>query len=123
MSLADLLQEIQDQGVAAFAAAETEDAVEEVRIALLGRQGRMKEAKDAFKAATPDEKRTLGRVLGQVDQALKDALNGRLAELRQATDDEAIDITLPADGGPSRKCSSNWSNCLGSRASVPWHGI
>ena len=36
MSLADLLQEIQDQGVAAFAGADSEDAVEEVRIACPG---------------------------------------------------------------------------------------
>ena len=96
MSLAELLGEIEQQGVAAFATAADTDAVEEIRIAYLGRQGRMKEAKDAFKAAPPEDKRTLGRLLGQVDQALKDALNQRIAELSQVTDDEAIDITLPA---------------------------
>ena len=105
MDLQATLISVRDDGVAAFAAAADVDAVEEVRIAYLGRQGRLKECKNAFGAATPDEKRTCGKLLSEVDQALKAAREARLAALQaDAADLPPLDVTLPGC------CSSSWQH-------------
>ncbi|MHC5067533.1 MAG: phenylalanine--tRNA ligase subunit alpha [Planctomycetota bacterium] len=96
MELLAQLEATQAAGVAAFAEAADADAVEAVRIAYLGRSGAMKALKDAFKAAAPEVKRTVGRALGSADQALKAACEARLVELSSAgASAEAIDVTLP----------------------------
>lgn len=97
MDLGTELEAIKQDGVAALSAAEDHDALEAVRVALLGRSGRLKAAKQAFGAASPDDKRTYGRVLAEVDQALKAALEARQQELsRVDTERPPIDVTLPA---------------------------
>ena len=98
MDLKQALEELRDQGAAEFASAADENAVEEIRIALLGRQGRLKELQSAFKTADVDTKRACGKMLKEVDEALKQALNTRKAELQGGSDIPAIDVTLPHCG-------------------------
>lgn len=99
MDLCAALESLREEGVALLQAARDADALEEARIALLGRQGRFKALRDAFRAADADTKRSAGRLLATVDQALKEALAARQAALRGAeAEAEAIDITLPREG-------------------------
>src|SRR5687768_2466956 len=95
MALREDLERLRDEGVAQLAGAGGADAVEAARIALLGRNGRLKQLTDAFRASPPDDKRQLGALLNQV----KEALEGALAEAQRGAAagqaDPAIDLTLP----------------------------
>ncbi|MDA3961013.1 MAG: phenylalanine--tRNA ligase subunit alpha [Planctomycetota bacterium] len=97
MDLAAQLEALRDDGAARLTAAADADALEQARIELLGRNGALKDLKDAFKTASPEDKRSCGRLLGEVDQALKAAYEARDKSLQGAVDSSAIDITLPGE--------------------------
>lgn len=76
------------------------DELEQFRIKFLGTKGIIKDIFDEFKAVSPEEKRTLGKVLNEFKQlaeakyqTLKD--QGGVAEVSASTD---IDLTLPGEG-------------------------
>jgi phenylalanyl-tRNA synthetase alpha chain len=98
MELATQLETLREEGLRRFAEASDAQALEQARIELLGRSGRLKDLKDAFKSAPSEAKRELGKILGSVDQALKEALQARQDSLAGGEADEPIDITLPAPG-------------------------
>lgn len=100
MDLAASLQQMREEGCEAFAVAESAEAVEAVRIAYLGRQGCLKEAQEAFKAAPPEIKRSCGRLLKEVKDGLLQALNDRLAALAGDVAVAPIDVTLPVGEPP-----------------------
>ena len=98
MELATQLEALRQEGEDRFSAAPDAEALEAVRIELLGRNGKLKDLKEAFKAAPPEAKRELGKILGSVDQALKLAFEARQQALSAPVDDDPIDITLPTPG-------------------------
>ena len=79
---------------------ESAQELEQFRIKFLGTKGIIKDIFDEFKAVSPEEKRTLGKVLNQFKQlteskyqTLKDAAAPE-AELQDA----GLDLTLPGEG-------------------------
>jgi phenylalanyl-tRNA synthetase alpha chain len=95
MSLSDDLLSLQQQATTDFSAATTAEAVEAVRIALMGRSGRLKELEEGFAAAPGPDKRTLGPILNNTKNVLKEALAAAQARVAHREDDAPIDVTLP----------------------------
>ncbi len=95
MSLQDEFDAVRNEGLAAIAEAADLDALEHVRIAYMGRNGRLKDLGQAFKEAASEEKRTLGKALNETNNTIKDAFNARKEELSTQVDTESIDITEP----------------------------
>jgi len=77
------------------------DELEQFRIRFLGTKGIIKDIFDDFKAVSPEEKRTLGKVLNefkQLAEAKYQALNELIANSDQQTEKSALDMTLPGEG-------------------------
>lgn len=76
------------------------DELEQFRIKFLGTKGIIKDIFDEFKAVSPEEKRTLGKVLNEFKQ-LAEAKYQVLKDQGAAVDlskDEGMDLTLPGEG-------------------------
>ncbi len=80
------------------------EELERVRIALLGRQGKISEALKGLGGLPPEERRRRGQALN----LLRDAAEARIAERRRALEEllyreriaaERIDVTMPGRGG------------------------
>jgi len=100
----DTLDTLQGEMLAEVAAAADAEALEAVRIALLGRQGRITDLMKGLSQVAPDERRARGQALN----VLKDAVADAVAVRKQAFDeaaldarlaDERIDVTLPPRPG------------------------
>ena len=79
-------------------------ALEEQRVALLGKKGKLTEALKGLGAASPDERKALGAALNQVKDAITAALEAKKntlagAELTAKLASETIDVTQPAPPG------------------------
>ena len=75
-------------------------ALEQFRIKFLGTKGIIKDIFDEFKAVSPDEKRTLGKVLNQFKQlaeAKYQSLNETIAAGEDLTVNSDLDLTLPGE--------------------------
>lgn len=104
MALRDDLEAIRGEGLAALAATADADGLEAARIAFLGaRNGRLTALKEVFSALPGDEKRVVGKLLNEVDAALKAALKAAQERIALSSGDVAIDLTLPA---PARRAGS-----------------
>jgi phenylalanyl-tRNA synthetase alpha chain len=95
MALEDDLRQLESDGLAAIAGAADEEALEAVRVDLLGRNGRLKDLSKAFGAEPPERKRSIGPILGAVTEAIKDAHQARIDAMAGAAAAEAIDVSLP----------------------------
>lgn len=76
------------------------DELEQFRIKFLGTKGLIKDIFDEFKAVSPEEKRTLGKVLNEFKQ-LAEAKYQTLKDQTEVADtskDSGLDLTLPGDG-------------------------
>jgi phenylalanyl-tRNA synthetase alpha chain len=76
------------------------DELEQFRIRFLGTKGIIKDIFDEFKAVSPEEKRTLGKVLNEFKQ-LAEARYQDLKDqevTQEAGKDEGLDLTLPGEG-------------------------
>ena len=85
----------------AIAEAATPEAVEALRVSLLGKKGSLTEALKALATLPPEERKAAGAALNETKQRLSEALEARKHTLvmqqeaaRLAT--ESLDITLPA---------------------------
>jgi phenylalanyl-tRNA synthetase alpha chain len=77
------------------------DELEQFRIRFLGTKGIIKDIFDQFKAVSPEEKRTLGKVLNefkQLAEAKYQSLNEVTANSQQSTNNSQLDLTLPGEG-------------------------
>ncbi len=93
-----LAGEIGNAGVAALNAAETLDALEEVRIEFLGdKRGKLLVLQKGLGKLPNDAKRDAGRTFNEVKTALTAALDARREALqRQASHGPKLDLTMPA---------------------------
>lgn len=76
------------------------DELEQFRIKFLGTKGIIKDIFDEFKAVSPEEKRTLGKVLNEFKQLAEtkyQTLKDR-AEVTETTKASELDLTLPGEG-------------------------
>ena len=97
MNVAALEQEI----MAALDAARDEAALEALRVAELGKKGRISEAMKALGAMDPDARREAGQVLNLLKDKVSDAITARKDALADAALDarlatEKMDVTLSA---------------------------
>jgi phenylalanyl-tRNA synthetase alpha chain len=82
------------------------DALEQVRIAALGRKGSLTEAMKGLGGLAPDERRAAGQALNAAKDAIAGAIEARKAALGRARLDsrlaaERVDVTLPARPRPA----------------------
>ena len=89
--------ELEREGLAAAAAADTADAIEAVRVTYLGRKSQLKQALREVRD------RETGMRLNAVRERLEAAIDGREAEIARAELDarlteERVDVTLPVRG-------------------------
>jgi phenylalanyl-tRNA synthetase alpha chain len=92
---------IRSEALAAIAACASSNALEDQRIALLGKKGRITEALKTLGSADPETRKTLGASLNQLKQELADALDSKKqelahAELNERLKTETVDVTLPS---------------------------
>ncbi len=98
--------QLRDSLLAEIAGVETLEALEKVRIAALGRKGRITERMKGLGALAPEQRRAAGRALNAVKEAVQRAIEARRAELEDAELDarlaaERVDVTLPPDPEPA----------------------
>lgn len=94
------IQQIANQALADIAAAETPDALEALRVGLLGKSGSITAQLKSLGALPPDQRKSAGEAINRARDAIGDALAARRAEVESAALDarlagEAIDVTLP----------------------------
>lgn len=77
------------------------DELEQFRIRFLGTKGIIKDIFEQFKAVSPEEKKTLGKVLNQFKQlaeAKYQSLNENISAVGADAGDTGLDLTLPGEG-------------------------
>ena len=105
MSITDQLSSLRDDGLVAVAVAEGLSALDDVRVAYLGRQGSLTAILRGLGSLPSDERPLAGKLSNEVRVALEAALEQRHGELSAADlhariDAEAVDVTLPGRARP-----------------------
>ena len=98
------VQTLTTTALADIAAATTLEALEALRVALLGKSGSITAQLKALGALPPDERKAVGEGINKARDAIGEALAARKAVLEQAAPDarlasERIDVTLPGRDG------------------------
>jgi phenylalanyl-tRNA synthetase alpha chain len=101
----DRIAELRDRGEAAIAAATTTDALEDARVAHLGRKAELPNLLRGVAELAPEERGHVGRAANEARQALEGLVARRREELERSELDarlaaDRVDITLP--GAPPR---------------------
>ncbi len=96
---------LKDGLLADVAAADTVDAVEQLRVGALGKSGVVTALLKTLGAMTPEERQLRGPVIHDLRESVTAAIAGRKAALEQAALDarlatERLDMTLPAQETP-----------------------
>ncbi len=98
----DKLQEIMGKALLEIEKAEGLDALNDVRVAMLGKKGELTAVLKGMKDVSPEDRPAVGQLVNETREAIeaklaeaKNKLEEAELELRLAT--ESIDVTLPAD--------------------------
>jgi len=99
------LERLQGELLVEVSAAADLDALEAVRVSVLGRKGRLTDLMKALGGLDPEARRTQGQALNALKDAVAGAIDARKAELAAAELDrrlaaERIDVTLPVRPEP-----------------------
>ncbi|MAN78898.1 MAG: phenylalanine--tRNA ligase subunit alpha [Magnetovibrio sp.] len=94
------VDKLREELLAAVEAAGDLDALEQVRVAALGKKGRITDQMKGLGALDPDQRRATGQALNTLKDAVAEALDARKAAMEGAALDarlgeERIDVTLP----------------------------
>jgi phenylalanyl-tRNA synthetase alpha chain len=94
------LSDLESQYLTSVAAAETPAALEDIRVAALGKKGELSLLMKDLGTLSPDERRARGQALNEVKERLSDALSRRRAVLEDEAMNarlasEKVDVTLP----------------------------
>ena len=97
----DTLDKLRDELLGAVAAAADPDALEDIRVRVLGRAGIITEQLKGLGTAAPEDRRALGQGLNALKNTVADAIAARKEVLDSAGLDarlttETIDVTLPS---------------------------
>ncbi len=100
MSVKHELKELRERGLSAISAAASLEALEGIRISLMGRKGRLTQVLKGLKDIPVEERPAVGKLCNEVRETLERALQKRDKELTEGAEEsrlrvEAIDITLP----------------------------
>jgi len=98
------IESLSVQALADIAAASTPDALEALRVALLGKSGSITAQLKALGALPGDQRKAAGEAINRARDAIGAALSARKAELDDAALDarlagETVDVTLPGRNG------------------------
>ncbi|MDX6233686.1 MAG: phenylalanyl-tRNA synthetase alpha chain, partial [Nocardioidaceae bacterium] len=102
---AEEVERMRDEALAAIAAAETLDALKQVRIDHVGDRSPLALANREIGALPPQARKEAGQRVGQARGAINQALAAKTAEVEAAEEEralvtEAVDVTLPWDVEP-----------------------
>ena len=94
------VEKLEAEFLAAIAYAVEERVLEDVRVAALGKKGRVSELMKSLGAMSPEERKTMGPLLNGIKDRLTDAIATRKSALAEAALEarlasEKIDVTLP----------------------------
>lgn len=101
------IEQLSTQALADIAAADTPDALEALRVALLGKSGRVTALLKSLGALPADQRKAAGEAINRARDVIGEALNARKLALDEAAlalrlAGETIDVTLPGrDAGRS----------------------
>ena len=103
--MSDDLQALEDDITARVDAAPDARALDEVRVAALGKKGSVSERMKTLGKMTPEERKTAGPALNGLKQRLAERIEARGAALAEAALEarlasETVDVTLPVSPGP-----------------------
>ena len=95
------LDKLREDLNAAVAGAETSQALEDVRVAALGKKGSVTAMMKGLGGLDPEERKAAGQALNVLKSEIADAIEARKADLADAEldarlADETLDVTLPA---------------------------
>ena len=102
------LEIIESESFAAVAAATDEPTLEAIRLAELGKKGRISELLKGLGKMDPDERRQIGPRLNGLRDRVQAAIGARRSELAQAAINsrllaETVDVSLPVRSSPSAR--------------------
>ncbi|HEY5014706.1 MAG TPA: phenylalanine--tRNA ligase subunit alpha [Acidimicrobiia bacterium] len=101
-SLAARAVELGHKGAAAAAAAGTLEDLDEIDRRFLGKRSELLEVREAIKSAAPEDRKDIGRALGEAQAAIKAAIDDRRVALAAegvgAASGPALDLTLGGRG-------------------------
>lgn len=97
----DKLQEIREKAIAQIQEAKDLDALNQIRVSVLGKKGELKQIMNGMKDVAPEDRPKFGQLVNTVRQAieekLEEAKKAMEAEaMKQKLSFEKIDVTLPA---------------------------
>jgi phenylalanyl-tRNA synthetase alpha chain len=90
----DDIQNIKNEALAQIMEAKSQAELEELRIAYLGRNGKLNEVMKGIKDLDANEKRDVGQTMNEVKKAIEDELLYRKEHLKQ-TSVSSFDPTIP----------------------------
>src|SRR3546814_20013652 len=99
------IESLSTQALADIASAQTPDALESLRVALLGKSGSVTAQLKSLGALPGDQRKAVGEAINRARDAIGAALSARKAELEDAALDarlatDTIDITPPGRDAP-----------------------
>ena len=87
------IEQLTQHALADIAAADSPDAIEALRVSLLGKSGSVTAQLKQLGGLPPDERKAAGEAINKA----RDALTQALAERKSALDDAALDLRLAAE--------------------------
>ena len=101
----ELVEQVKSEALTELGAAESAEQIDALRVAYLGRRGRLTQILRSLADVAPDERRRLGAAANGAKRLLEERLADREQEMKVAlaslTDREAVDVTLPGRPIPS----------------------
>jgi phenylalanyl-tRNA synthetase alpha chain len=100
MDLEQTISQIREKAIADLNAASSKEAVEAVRVEVLGRKGKLPEISKQFGKLTPEERASAGKLLNAAKQEIEALIlaSSVAAEFRDDFASEWLDLTAPAPG-------------------------
>ena len=99
------LKQLEEQILADIAGADSEQALEAVRVAALGKKGSISQRLKTLGAMTPEERQVMGPAINGLKTGVSDAIGARRQALHDIAIDErlaseTLDVTLPVRPSP-----------------------
>jgi phenylalanyl-tRNA synthetase alpha chain len=108
MSLDAQIHALRTELSAAIAGADTESALDAVRVSALGKKGSVSALLASLGSMAPDERKSAGPAINGLKAEIASLIEARSAELKRAALDarlksETVDVTLPLPPGPTAR--------------------
>ena len=122
------LEKIRQQAVQHMDEAKSADALNEIRVAVLGKKGELKDLMKGLKDVAPEDRPRVGQMVNEA----RDLIEAKLDEVRKRLEkekmmrdleNEKIDVTLPAKKSRCWTSPSQPDRAGRSRADLCWYGI